>query len=138
MKPTGRYFIKLYENLQAQMQQDDEFYFLAGKDDLPKLCYNKGYFISLFGACDVKSEKIPHVLMILDGIGHREETKDNAVAVANTPNLDALSASYPNGLISGSGMDVGLPGRPVGNSKWGIEFGGCWAYFISRFNPNYE
>lgn len=37
MKPTGRYFIKLYENLQAQMQQDDEFYFLVGKDDLPKI-----------------------------------------------------------------------------------------------------
>lgn len=37
MKPTGRYFIKLYENLQVQIWQDDEFYFLAGKDDLPKI-----------------------------------------------------------------------------------------------------
>ena len=37
MKPTGRYFIKLYENLHGQMQKDDEFYFLAGKDDLPKI-----------------------------------------------------------------------------------------------------
>ena len=64
-------------------------------------------------------KKIHHVLMILDGIGHREETKDNAVAVANTPNLDALFASYPNGLISGSGMDVGLPEGQFGNSEVG-------------------
>ena len=55
----------------------------------------------------------------MDGIGHREETKDNAVAVANTPNLDALFASYPNGLISGSGMDVGLPEGQFGNSEVG-------------------
>lgn len=64
-------------------------------------------------------KKIPHVLMILDGIGHREETKDNAVAAANTPNLDALFASCPNGLISGSGMDVGLPEGQFGNSEVG-------------------
>ena len=103
------------------MQQDDEFYFLADKDDLPKkLCYNKGYFYQFIWSvrCQIR-KKIPHVLMILDGIGHREETKDNAVAVANTPNLDALFASYPNGLISGSGMDVGLPEGQFGNSEVG-------------------
>ncbi len=33
-------------------------------------------------------KKIPHVLMILDGFGHREDPKDNAIAQANTPNLD--------------------------------------------------
>ena len=58
-------------------------------------------------------KKIPHVLMILDGIGHREETKDNAVAVANTPNLDALFASYPNGLISCQKASLVI-------LKWGI------------------
>ena len=34
--------------------------------------------------------KIPHVLVILDGIGHRDEVKDNAYLAANTPNLDAI------------------------------------------------
>ncbi len=65
------------------------------------------------------TNKIPHVLMILDGIGHREDPKDNAVFAAHTPNLDALKAAYPNGLISGSGLDVGLPDGQFGNSEVG-------------------
>ncbi|MDO4450639.1 MAG: 2,3-bisphosphoglycerate-independent phosphoglycerate mutase [Moraxella sp.] len=64
-------------------------------------------------------KKIPHVLMILDGVGHREDPQDNAVYAAKTPNLDALMASCPNGLISGSGMDVGLPDGQFGNSEVG-------------------
>lgn len=64
-------------------------------------------------------KKIPHVLMILDGIGHREDLRDNAVYAAHTPNLDGLIASCPNGLISGSGMDVGLPDGQFGNSEVG-------------------
>ncbi|WFF39492.1 2,3-bisphosphoglycerate-independent phosphoglycerate mutase [Moraxella nasibovis] len=65
------------------------------------------------------TKKTPHVLMILDGIGHRTDPRDNAVLAANTPNLDALTASCPNGLISGSGMDVGLPDGQFGNSEVG-------------------
>ena len=64
-------------------------------------------------------KKIPHVLMILDGVGHREETQDNAVAAAHTPNLDRLVAECPNGFISGSGLDVGLPDGQFGNSEVG-------------------
>lgn len=64
-------------------------------------------------------KKIPHVLMILDGVGYREDKQDNAVACANTPNLDNLLATCPNGLISGSGMDVGLPDGQFGNSEVG-------------------
>ncbi|MCL1623399.1 2,3-bisphosphoglycerate-independent phosphoglycerate mutase [Moraxella sp. Tifton1] len=66
-----------------------------------------------------ETKKIPHVLMILDGVGHRTDPRDNAVLAANTPNLDALMASCPNGLISGSGMDVGLPDGQFGNSEVG-------------------
>lgn len=65
------------------------------------------------------TKKTPYILMILDGIGHREDPKDNAVLSANTPNLDALIASCPNGLISGSGLDVGLPEGQFGNSEVG-------------------
>ncbi len=64
-------------------------------------------------------KKTPYVLMILDGVGHRTDVRDNAVAAANTPNLDALLASCPNGLISGSGLDVGLPDGQFGNSEVG-------------------
>lgn len=64
-------------------------------------------------------KKIPYVLMILDGVGHREDPRDNAVYAAKKPNLDALMASCPHGLISGSGQDVGLPDGQFGNSEVG-------------------
>jgi 2,3-bisphosphoglycerate-independent phosphoglycerate mutase len=64
-------------------------------------------------------KKIPHVLMILDGFGHREEEADNAILAAETPHLDAINAKHPHGLISGSGEDVGLPDGQMGNSEVG-------------------
>ena len=57
--------------------------------------------------------------MILDGFGHREDQRDNAIAAAHTPNLDYLYQHYPHGLISGSGEDVGLPAGQFGNSEVG-------------------
>ncbi len=70
-------------------------------------------------AHDDQSKKIPHVLMILDGFGHREDDKDNAIKAAHTPNLDRIYQQYPHGLISGSGEDVGLPAGQFGNSEVG-------------------
>lgn len=61
----------------------------------------------------------PLVLIILDGFGHREETKYNAILAANMPNYNNLLATQPHGLISGSGMDVGLPVGQMGNSEVG-------------------
>lgn len=61
----------------------------------------------------------PHVLMILDGFGHREAVADNAILAANTPHLNAIKAKHPHGLISGSGEDVGLPDGQMGNSEVG-------------------
>ncbi|WP_201580186.1 2,3-bisphosphoglycerate-independent phosphoglycerate mutase [Psychrobacter sp. Pi2-52] len=66
-----------------------------------------------------QNKKIPHVLMILDGFGHREEDKDNAIAAANMPNLNKIYQQYPHGLISASGEDVGLPDGQFGNSEVG-------------------
>ena len=63
--------------------------------------------------------KIPHVLMILDGFGHREDPADNAILAAHTPNLDRIRQQHPHGLISGSGEDVGLPAGQMGNSEVG-------------------
>lgn len=65
------------------------------------------------------TKKTPHVLVIMDGVGHRDDNKDNAVAQANTPNLDKFLATCPNGLISTSGLDVGLPEGQFGNSEVG-------------------
>lgn len=61
----------------------------------------------------------PLVLIILDGFGHRNEKKYNAILAANTPNYNNLLATQPHSLISGSGMDVGLPSGQMGNSEVG-------------------
>ncbi|SHI01627.1 2,3-bisphosphoglycerate-independent phosphoglycerate mutase [Ferrimonas marina] len=63
--------------------------------------------------------KKPLALLILDGWGAREAAPDNAIAAANTPNLDRLFAQSASGLISGSGLDVGLPAGQMGNSEVG-------------------
>ncbi|WP_115720692.1 2,3-bisphosphoglycerate-independent phosphoglycerate mutase [Gallaecimonas mangrovi] len=63
--------------------------------------------------------KKPLVLIIMDGWGYRENPENNAVLAANTPNLDALWAEKPHSLISGSGLDVGLPDGQMGNSEVG-------------------
>ena len=68
---------------------------------------------------DVSTHKIPHVLVIMDGIGHREAIEDNAFLAAKTPHLTAMKAKHPHSLISGSGEDVGLPDGQMGNSEVG-------------------
>ena len=61
----------------------------------------------------------PLVLIILDGFGHSDIPEHNAIFAANTPIYDRLRATRPHGLISGSGMDVGLPDGQMGNSEVG-------------------
>jgi 2,3-bisphosphoglycerate-independent phosphoglycerate mutase len=61
----------------------------------------------------------PLVLIILDGFGHSDNPEFNAIHAANKPVYDRLLASQPHGLISGSGMDVGLPDGQMGNSEVG-------------------
>ncbi len=63
--------------------------------------------------------KKPTVLIILDGWGHRQETQDNAIANGDTPVWDRLWEQAPHTLISGSGLDVGLPEGQMGNSEVG-------------------
>lgn len=59
------------------------------------------------------------LLCILDGFGWREDTADNAVAAADTPNFDSLWQNSPHTLIDGSGLAVGLPEGQMGNSEVG-------------------
>jgi 2,3-bisphosphoglycerate-independent phosphoglycerate mutase len=64
------------------------------------------------------------MLVILDGLGERQERSDNAVRLARTPVLSSLLSDYPHGLIGTSGPDVGLPPGQMGNSEVGhLNFG---------------
>ncbi len=63
--------------------------------------------------------KKPLLLMILDGWGINPNPAHNAVALANTPNLNRLLADYPHVPIRTSGMAVGLPEGQMGNSEVG-------------------
>ncbi|MDQ5911805.1 MAG: 2,3-bisphosphoglycerate-independent phosphoglycerate mutase [Patescibacteria group bacterium] len=59
------------------------------------------------------------VLIVLDGWGYREDTKDNAVAAAKTPVFDRIWNQYPHTLLEASGLAVGLPEGQMGNSEIG-------------------
>jgi 2,3-bisphosphoglycerate-independent phosphoglycerate mutase len=61
----------------------------------------------------------PHLLLILDGWGHREPAHDNAISNANCPNWRGLLARYPHTLIKTDGLAVGLPEGQMGNSEVG-------------------
>jgi len=66
-----------------------------------------------------RGERKTTVLIILDGWGHREDSRDNAIALGRTPVWDRLWQQAPHTLISGSGLDVGLPAGQMGNSEVG-------------------
>ena len=59
------------------------------------------------------------LLAILDGLGLRSDSKDNAVCLAKTPTLERLVRECPNIPIDGSGLAVGLPEGQMGNSEVG-------------------
>ena len=65
------------------------------------------------------ADKGPVILCIMDGWGLSQGREHNAVALADTPNVDALFAAWPNARLSASGRDVGLPDGQVGNSEVG-------------------
>jgi len=59
------------------------------------------------------------VLIILDGWGHGDKTKSDAIHHANTPFVDSLYNRYPNGELLTDGENVGLPKGQMGNSEVG-------------------
>lgn len=68
----------------------------------------------------------PVLLVVMDGVGYREEREGNAVLNANTPNLDYLWNNYPHCLIGAHGHYVGLPSdSDMGNSEVGHNALGC-------------
>ncbi len=63
--------------------------------------------------------RLPLVLVIMDGYGLAEPGPDNAIAAAQTPELDVLFDRYPHGRLEASGLAVGLPEGQMGNSEVG-------------------
>jgi 2,3-bisphosphoglycerate-independent phosphoglycerate mutase len=63
--------------------------------------------------------RLPLALVIMDGYGLSDDVEGNAVALANTPNLDRLFAEYPWQRLACSGLAVGLPDGQMGNSEVG-------------------
>lgn len=63
--------------------------------------------------------KKPYCIIIMDGYGYSPEKKGNAVAAADSKNVNYYLENYPSTLIGASGMDVGLPEGQMGNSEVG-------------------
>ncbi|MFQ5764067.1 MAG: 2,3-bisphosphoglycerate-independent phosphoglycerate mutase [Rhodospirillales bacterium] len=61
----------------------------------------------------------PVVLCVLDGWGDRDETENNAIALAETPTWDRLTATAPRARLDASAEEVGLPAGQMGNSEVG-------------------
>ncbi len=58
-------------------------------------------------------------MMILDGWGISDSRDANAASLAETPQLDRLQNDYPTSQLGTSGLKVGLPVGPMGNSEVG-------------------
>lgn len=61
----------------------------------------------------------PIVLLILDGWGIGPNNPGNAIARANTPNMDKFMVMYPHAELIASGDAVGLPKGEDGNTETG-------------------
>ncbi len=59
------------------------------------------------------------LLMILDGWGIGDGSKNDVVATTPTPFIDSLQKEYPNSQLLTSGENVGLPEGQMGNSEVG-------------------
>ena len=61
----------------------------------------------------------PTCLIIMDGFGLASAGPGNAIASANTPNLDKIFAEHKMCKLQASGEAVGLPAGQMGNSEVG-------------------
>ncbi len=63
----------------------------------------------------------PFVLIVMDGWGINPRKDGNAIALANTPNIDKIASTWPTTSIKTSGEAVGLPPGQMGNSEVGHQ-----------------
>ena len=59
------------------------------------------------------------ILLILDGLGLRDVTENNAFRLARTPTFDRLFNTCPWSILDASQNSVGLPNGVIGNSEVG-------------------
>ena len=59
------------------------------------------------------------ILIILDGWGHGDKSKSDAIFQAKTPFIDKLYETYPHSELLTDGEKVGLPNGQMGNSEVG-------------------
>lgn len=69
----------------------------------------------------MKKNKIPKVLIILDGWGVAPASKGNAISLAKTPNFDKLQKHFPYTLLNATGKAVGLSENEMSGSEAGHE-----------------
>jgi 2,3-bisphosphoglycerate-independent phosphoglycerate mutase len=65
------------------------------------------------------NKKSTVMLVIMDGLGCRQDSMDNAVAEADLKVLPRLWQEYPHSHLQASGEAVGLPAGQIGNSEVG-------------------
>ena len=82
----------------------------------------------------VQVPRRPVVLIILDGFGVNPAKANNAVVLADTPNLDRRLSTNPHTVLQASARAVGLPAGQMGNSEVGhMTLGsGC---IVPRYAP---
>jgi 2,3-bisphosphoglycerate-independent phosphoglycerate mutase len=68
---------------------------------------------------DLTASQRPIALVILDGWGYAPRTEGNAIAVAHTPNYDAICRDFPMTTLAASGESVGQPAGERGNADVG-------------------
>jgi 2,3-bisphosphoglycerate-independent phosphoglycerate mutase len=61
----------------------------------------------------------PFVLIVMDGWGFNPRKEGNAIALAHTPHIDQIAATWPHTVLQASGGAVGLPDGQMGNSEVG-------------------
>jgi len=66
-----------------------------------------------------ENERLPVMLVVLDGFGLAPDGPGNAVTQAHTPVFDRLWADQPHTTLKASGPAVGLPEGQMGNSEVG-------------------
>jgi 2,3-bisphosphoglycerate-independent phosphoglycerate mutase len=83
----------------------------------------------------------PVVLVILDGWGVAPKSEGNAVALAKTPTINRLIATYPAMTLRASGDEVGLSWGEMGTSEVGhlnLGTGRIFYQTLPRINKSIE
>lgn len=76
--------------------------------------------------------KGPVVLVVMDGVGLRDQTEGNAVKMAHLETLDTLMKKYPTASLGAAGEYVGVPKGDMGNSEVGHNAMGAGEIVLQR------